>query len=154
MAKFKVGDKGVAKNTTPRIIITADGRKTTAKLMEGKETIKTANAVCSDEDVFDFRVGAAVAFDRLLGRKTPEIDLRRYLRDGVFGLASKEGLFVVINGYIIYKNGGFDFANSFSHNLTQHCGNKISYICDAVSFENAELIIKNNDRSGIIWKRR
>ncbi len=51
--------------TTRKIIITTDGRVTTARLIEGKQTIKTATATCSPEDTFDFNRGAALACSRL-----------------------------------------------------------------------------------------
>lgn len=55
--------------TTRKIIITTDGTTTTARLIEGKTTIKTATAKCSPEDTFDFDKGARLAFDRLVPRK-------------------------------------------------------------------------------------
>jgi len=51
-----------------KIIVTTDGVKVvTAKLMDGKKTIKEAVAKCCPTDEFDFETGAAIAFDRLLG---------------------------------------------------------------------------------------
>lgn len=52
--------------TTRKIIITTDGKTTTARLMEDKTTIRTATATCSPDDTFDFDKGARLAFDRLL----------------------------------------------------------------------------------------
>ena len=48
-----------------KIIITTDGRVTTARLIEGKKTVKTATATCSPEDEFNFEYGAALACSRL-----------------------------------------------------------------------------------------
>lgn len=48
-----------------KIVITADGMKTIARLYEGKELIKTATAKCSPDDTFDFAEGARLAFERL-----------------------------------------------------------------------------------------
>lgn len=48
-----------------KIVITTDGKITTAKLYEGSKVIKTAEAKCNPEDTFDFNVGARLAFDRL-----------------------------------------------------------------------------------------
>lgn len=49
-----------------KIVITTDGKKTvTAKLVDGKKTVKTAVAKCSPSDVFNFETGAEIAFGRL-----------------------------------------------------------------------------------------
>lgn len=52
----------------PVIVITTDGKTTTATMHKGKKVIKTASATCSDKDTFDFAEGARVAFERLQGR--------------------------------------------------------------------------------------
>lgn len=50
-----------------KIIITTDGVKTvTAKMVNGKKTIKETVANCSPSDVFNFETGAKLAFERLL----------------------------------------------------------------------------------------
>lgn len=49
-----------------KIIITTDGTTTTARLMDGKATLRTATATCSPSDTFDFDKGARLAFDRLI----------------------------------------------------------------------------------------
>ena len=48
-----------------KIVITTDGKTTTAKLYNGKNIIKTAKTKCSPEDEFDFNTGALIAFGRL-----------------------------------------------------------------------------------------
>lgn len=48
-----------------KIVITHDGKTTTAKLYDGKQVIKTAKAKCNPSDEFDFNVGASIAFARL-----------------------------------------------------------------------------------------
>lgn len=48
-----------------KIVITSDGKTTTAKMYDGKEVVKTAISKCSPEDEFDFETGAKIAFDRL-----------------------------------------------------------------------------------------
>lgn len=52
----------------PVIVITTDGKTTTATMREGKKVIKTATAKCSDKDTFSFAEGARIAFERLQGR--------------------------------------------------------------------------------------
>lgn len=56
------------KKKYPVIVITTDGKTTTATMREGKKVIKTATAKCSDKDTFDFAEGARIAFERLQGR--------------------------------------------------------------------------------------
>ena len=48
-----------------KIVITTDGKTTTAKLYDSKNVIKTVKAKCSPEDEFDFNTGALIAFGRL-----------------------------------------------------------------------------------------
>lgn len=52
-----------------KIIITTDGHTTTAKLIDGKQTIKTATARCNEGDKFDFEVGASISMNRLIHGK-------------------------------------------------------------------------------------
>lgn len=49
-----------------KIVITTDGKTTTARFYDGKKVIKAAKAECSPEDEFDFKIGAKIAFDRLV----------------------------------------------------------------------------------------
>lgn len=49
-----------------KIVITTDGATTTARLYDGEKVIKAAKAECSPKDGFDFRIGAKIAFDRLV----------------------------------------------------------------------------------------
>lgn len=50
-----------------KIVIVTDGKVTTAKLYDGKQVVKTATAICSSEDNFNFNYGASLALDRLTG---------------------------------------------------------------------------------------
>lgn len=58
-----------------KIVITTDGKTTTAKLYDGRETIRAAKAVCSDSDTFDFNIGAFLAVERLTGCRLENISL-------------------------------------------------------------------------------
>ena len=49
-----------------KIVVTTDGKVTTAKLFDGKQLVKAATAKCSDGDTFDFAIGATLAIERLL----------------------------------------------------------------------------------------
>lgn len=74
-AVFPVGSEHFALAERPgssdrKIVITSDGRVTTARLIDGEQTIKTATATCSPNDKFDFNQGAGLAFGRLI--VTPE----------------------------------------------------------------------------------
>lgn len=53
-----------------KIVITTDGKTTTAKFYNGKTVTKTATAKCSPDDKFDFETGAKIAFERLTGMYT------------------------------------------------------------------------------------
>lgn len=48
-----------------KVVITTDGTTTRAALYDGHKLIREAKAICSKEDVFDFEVGAKIAFERL-----------------------------------------------------------------------------------------
>lgn len=49
----------------PKVVITTDGKTTTAKMYEGKKLLKTAASKCSTGDTFDFAVGAKLALERV-----------------------------------------------------------------------------------------
>lgn len=49
-----------------KIVIITDGKTTTARLYDGEKVIKAAKAECSPKDGFDFKIGAKIAFDRLV----------------------------------------------------------------------------------------
>lgn len=53
-------------HTEQKIVITADGNVTLARLYDGKTVIKSATAKCSPADTFEFETGARIAFDRLI----------------------------------------------------------------------------------------
>lgn len=48
-----------------KIVITADGKSTLARLYEGDKVIKRAEAKCAPEDTYDFRKRAELAYNRL-----------------------------------------------------------------------------------------
>lgn len=56
-------------NAPHKIVITTDGKTTTARLFNGKELIRKAEAKCSPDDKFDFMVGAKLAMERLEGEE-------------------------------------------------------------------------------------
>ena len=58
--------------TLNKIVITTDGKTTTAKMYRDKTLVKVETTKCHPHDKFDFNVGARIAFDRLVGAKTEE----------------------------------------------------------------------------------
>lgn len=52
----------------PKIVITTDGKTTTAVLYNGKQRIKSAKAKCASSDTFDFNIDASIALKRLTGQ--------------------------------------------------------------------------------------
>ena len=60
--------EALPKTKHPVIVITTDGKTTTATLREGKKVLKTAEARCNADDTFSFAEGARIAFERLQGR--------------------------------------------------------------------------------------
>ena len=49
-----------------KIVITTDGKTTLARLYDGKNVAKSAEAVCCPTDDFNFNIGAQLAFNRLV----------------------------------------------------------------------------------------
>lgn len=56
-----------------KIVITTDGKTTTAKYFDGKKLLDSAEAKCNPTDTFDFGIGAKLAFDRLTRGAKEEI---------------------------------------------------------------------------------
>jgi hypothetical protein len=55
-----------------KIVITQDGKTTTATLYRENGTKEVATAKCSPEDTFDFNVGAKLAMERLMEKVEPK----------------------------------------------------------------------------------
>lgn len=61
--------KGLANTshaTNEKIVITVDGKTTLARLYKDGKVVKSAEARCCPEDTFDFKVGANLAYERLM----------------------------------------------------------------------------------------
>lgn len=99
-------------NLTPKtkIIITTDGKTTTAKLYEDKKIIRSSEAKCSPNDKFNFMVGAKLAMDRL----EKKIEYESYYNGKVvciqssFAWWTKGKIYEVKNG-VIYDDDGNRF---------------------------------------------
>lgn len=92
-----------------KIVITSDGKTTTAKLYNGKKVEKTASTVCSEKDEYDFTAGAKIAMDRLTAQEPPK---PKYYNGKVFcvettsNLAYTKGkIYEVVEGQMIIDNG-------------------------------------------------
>ena len=66
------------KDQPTKIVITTDGKTTTAKMYRDKSVVKVATIKCHPDDRFDFEVGARIAFDRLVGCKKEEPEKPKY----------------------------------------------------------------------------
>ena len=61
-------------DSTKKIVITTDGKTTTAKMYDGKSCIKVSKARCCPSDAFDFQTGAEITFNRLFGEPKNAFD--------------------------------------------------------------------------------
>lgn len=83
----------------PKVVITTDGKTTTAKMYEDKKVLKTAKTQCSPEDTFDFAVGAKIAFDRLM--KNVEMNIKVIcINDVPRSDFTKGKIYTVKNGFL------------------------------------------------------
>ena len=87
-------------HTEQKIVITADGNVTLARLYDGKTVIKSATAKCSPDDKFDFATGARIAFDRLIGEEKTEQEQKWR----VVNRKAKVGDYIRIKGKPFYFN--------------------------------------------------
>lgn len=68
---FVFDERGLERVGNPgKIVITTDGRTTTAKLYQHGEPTRKAVAKCSPEDTFEFAFGAKLALSRLIDAVT------------------------------------------------------------------------------------
>ena len=88
--KYRILEDGGCRNWTdemfsglvaefPKVVITTDGKTTTAKMYEGKKLLKTAASKCSHEDTFDFTVGPKLALERVT-KKEPKFQIGQFVR--------------------------------------------------------------------------
>ena len=63
----------------PKVVITTDGKTTTAKMYEGTKLLKTAKSKCSPEDTFDFAIGAKLTLERVI-EKEPKFKIGQFVR--------------------------------------------------------------------------
>jgi len=95
----------VAAESVNKIVITTDGKTTTARLLGGKKTIKTAEAKCSPDDEFDFKTGAKIAFQRLMGEPVVEDKPEPELYNGKVVCIHSEGSWFTVGKIYTINNG-------------------------------------------------
>ena len=61
-----------------KIIITTDGKTTTAKMYNGKKLVKSAKTDCHPDDEFIFIIGASIALERLTGQLESNLEVEFY----------------------------------------------------------------------------
>ena len=110
-----------------KIVITADGATTTARLYDGKKVIKAAKAECSPEDEFDFKIGAKIAFDRLVDN---EIKNPRKYYSGKVMFSENTGDFKEGVLYVFCSNG--DVEDFWGNPVFSH-GQKITHTYNSFS---------------------
>jgi hypothetical protein len=94
-----------------KIVITSDGVETLARLYDGNKVVKSASAKCCPDDEFDFKIGAKIAYERLIGEEKPKVEEKPiekpkfevgkyYKYDGTHG----EGIIKIteVDGSVIY----------------------------------------------------
>lgn len=110
-----------------KIVITADGATTTARFYDGKKVIKAAKAECSPEDEFDFKIGAKIAFDRLVDN---EIKNPRKYYNGKVIFSENTGDFKEGVLYVFRSNGDVE---DFFGNPVFSGGQKVTHTYNSFS---------------------
>lgn len=110
-----------------KIVITTDGATTTARLYDGKKVIKSAKAECSPEDDFDFKIGAKIAFDRLVDN---EIKIPRKYYSGKVVFSENTGDFKAGVVYVFRSNGNVE---DFFGNPVFSGGQKVTHTYNSFS---------------------
>lgn len=135
-----------------KIVITTDGKTTTARLFDGKNVIKTAEAKCSPDDEFDFNTGASIAFSRLNANEEGHEFTRADLETGMFVHNNRHGWGVVVNDKIIYEEEGFDNVASLSDDLC-YLYSHIDTVVNACSFDAAKINANSSIKKIVLYRR-
>ena len=110
-----------------KIVINTDGATTTARFYDGKKVIKAAKAECSPEDEFDFKIGAKIAFDRLVDN---EIKNPRKYYNGKVVFSENTGDFKEGVLYVFCSNGDVE---DFWGNPVFSGGQKVTHTYNSFS---------------------
>lgn len=135
-----------------KIVITTDGKTTTARLFDGNNVIKTAKAKCSPDDEFDFNTGASIAFSRLNANEEGHEFTRADLETGMFVHNNRHGWGVVVNEKIIYEEEGFDNVASLSDDLC-YLYSHIDTVVNACSFDDAKINANSSIKKIVLYRR-
>lgn len=79
-------------DSTKKIVITTDGKTTTAKMYDGKSCIKVSEARCCPSDTFDFQTGAEIAFNRLFGEPKNEFNWNAFKSQNMAVIVTRENI--------------------------------------------------------------
>ena len=77
-------------DSTKKIVITTDGKTTTAKMYDGKSCIKVSESRCCPSDAFDFQTGAEIAFNRLFGEPEKKFDWYAFKSQNLAVIVTRE----------------------------------------------------------------
>lgn len=135
-----------------KVVITSDGKTTTARLFDGKDVVKTAEAKCSPDDKFDFNTGALIAFSRLNVNEEGHEFTKADIETGMFVHNNLHGWGVVVNDKIIYREGGFDNVASLSDDLCCQYTH-IDTVVNACSFDDAKRIAHSSIKEFVLYRR-
>lgn len=134
-----------------KIVVTTDGKTTTARLFSGKELVKTATAKCSPQDAFVFETGAAIALDRLLDREEkaePEAPkfTKADLKDGMFCRLSDGSWFVIVGNRAVCSDGYWMPMADLREDLTWRIAGAIEVVLDGVDCFKAAKLTSSDSR--------
>lgn len=74
-----------------KIVITADGKTTLARLYEDNKVVKRAEAKCCPTDTFDFKTGAELALSRVFQEEKEDIFPLADIKAGYLLVVEKNG---------------------------------------------------------------
>ena len=77
-------------DSTKKIVITTDGKTTTAKMYDGKSCIKVSESRCCPSDAFDFQTGAEIAFNRLFFEPKNEFNWNAFKSQNLAVIVTRE----------------------------------------------------------------
>lgn len=135
-----------------KVVITSDGKTTTARLFDGKDVVKTAEAKCSPDDKFDFNTGALIAFSRLNVNEEGHEFTKADLETGMFVHNNRHGWGVVVNEKIIYEEGWFDNVAALSDDLC-YPNSHIDTVVNACAFDDAKRIANSSIKEFVLYRR-
>lgn len=139
-----------------KIVITTDGKVTTATLYNGREKVKTAKTSCHPKDIFDFNTGAKIAFDNLI-KEEPKVKPKELLKNGMFVVEENNRWYVMVDDIFVGEDGGFNTVERYDDDLywKNVYGESVKNLhIDAIviarCFDSAKRKYKEGE---VVWKR-